>query len=190
MLTKLINKNEKGFTLIELMIVIAIIGILAAIAIPQFSAYRMRAYNASAQSDLKNLTTSEAAFFSDWQVYGKSEGVAAPGAGGFLAGVMLIGPSTPTNAIITVTAQGAARGMQVGLGNGVRLVASTDATGASFTSIAKHDKGNAGYGTDGDITSMFTDPTTWGAGVVIAAGNEPASTTTDDFTGVGAWIVK
>jgi type IV pilus assembly protein PilA len=43
-------RNEKGFTFIELMIVISIIGILAAIAIPQFSAYRDRAYRTEAYS--------------------------------------------------------------------------------------------------------------------------------------------
>jgi len=62
-------KNQKGFTLIELMIVIAIIGILAAIAIPQFSAYRKRSYNSAAQSDLKNATTAQEAYFVDEQLY-------------------------------------------------------------------------------------------------------------------------
>lgn len=67
MLTKL--RSRKGFTLIELLIVVAIIGILAAIAIPQFSAYRAKAYNSSATSDLKNAKTSLESFFADNQVY-------------------------------------------------------------------------------------------------------------------------
>jgi type IV pilus assembly protein PilA len=58
-------RQEKGFTLIELMIVIAIIGILAAIAIPQFSSYRQRSFNAAMMSDLRNAATAQEALFTD-----------------------------------------------------------------------------------------------------------------------------
>ena len=70
MLTKIRKKlNQKGFTLIELMIVVAIIGILAAIAIPQFAAYRTKSYNSAAQSDLRNVLTVLEAYYADNQEY-------------------------------------------------------------------------------------------------------------------------
>jgi len=63
------KKNQKGFTLIELLIVVAIIGILAAIAIPQFAAYRVKAFNSAATSDLKNTKTNLEAYYSDTYNY-------------------------------------------------------------------------------------------------------------------------
>ncbi|MDX8414209.1 MAG: prepilin-type N-terminal cleavage/methylation domain-containing protein [Mariprofundales bacterium] len=64
-----LNKKEKGFTLIELMIVVAIIGILAAIAIPQFSEFKKKAQNAKAISDLGSITTAEEVKYNEDNTY-------------------------------------------------------------------------------------------------------------------------
>jgi type IV pilus assembly protein PilA len=55
-------RKQEGFTLIELMIVVAIIGILAAIAIPNFLTYQMKSRTSEAKTNLQALKTSELAF--------------------------------------------------------------------------------------------------------------------------------
>lgn len=59
------HANTDGFTLVELLIVVAIIAILAAIAVPQFSSYRKRGYVSMLNSDVKNAFTIAEAYFTE-----------------------------------------------------------------------------------------------------------------------------
>lgn len=63
------RRRRDGFTLIVLLIVVVIIGLLAAIAIPKFAATKERAYVAKMRADLRNLATSQEAYFADYRAY-------------------------------------------------------------------------------------------------------------------------
>lgn len=79
---KLLNKKNKGFTLIELMIVVAIIGILAAIAIPNFIRYQLRSKTAEARTNIGGIKTNQESFRSSEDNYGNvttAQPAAVPG---------------------------------------------------------------------------------------------------------------
>jgi type IV pilus assembly protein PilA len=68
-LRKRVERDEDGFTLIELMVVVLIIAILLAIAIPTFLGARQRAQDRAAQSNLRNALTAEKTYYTDTQKY-------------------------------------------------------------------------------------------------------------------------
>ncbi|MGE5839176.1 MAG: type IV pilin protein [Deltaproteobacteria bacterium] len=63
------GKRDLGFTLVEVMIVVAILAILAAIAIPQLSVHRSKSYNTAAISDLKNAAIAQESYYVDNRQY-------------------------------------------------------------------------------------------------------------------------
>jgi type IV pilus assembly protein PilA len=68
-------EQQEGFTLIEVLMVVGIIGILVSIMVPQYTAYRMRAFNSEAVADLKNLKTGFEAYKIEYEVYPESVAV-------------------------------------------------------------------------------------------------------------------
>lgn len=73
-----VNKTQKGFTLIELMVVVAIIGILAAIAWPNYTQYVKRGKAAEATSILADLKIRMEQYFQDNKTYADTGGLTAP----------------------------------------------------------------------------------------------------------------
>jgi len=146
-------QNKKGFTLIELLIVVAIIIILAAIAIPQFNSYRIRGYNASSISDIKNARSAEEAFYCDHQVYSSSKANGSSGVG--LPLTSASAPVTIAQFGISGTAPGDATTFTTGISQNVQIVINTSADGDSYVMASKNTAGDRCIGADSEVTTLY-----------------------------------
>ena len=87
-----VSSPEAGFTLLELIVVVAVLGILAAIAIQQFSLFRARAMDATMRSDLKNAALAMESYYGEFLDYPTS-----------LSAIQLVGYRKTNGVTLTVS---------------------------------------------------------------------------------------
>ncbi len=88
MRTRFIKRGQSAFSLVELMVVVAIIGILAALAVPKFKVFQAKARQTEAKNNLSHIYTLEESYYGDNEMYGTTGQI------GFATSGMINGQNT------------------------------------------------------------------------------------------------
>lgn len=170
--------NKHGFSLVELMIVVAIISILAAIAVPQFVAYRTRAMNTNAKALNKLIVNTQSDLNAELGCYGETENIVGastlvdavgpPGAGAIMSSRVEPRYALGATAILrggrlSGNQAAVSKTFSVSLGIGANMVslANTPAPlpginrSTSHTVLTKHINGDTVYGSNSDIPNIL-----------------------------------
>lgn len=139
------SQNQKGFTLLEIMTVMAILGIILAIAAPQFHSYKIKAYNSAACSDIKSASLIYFVYQSENDRFPDSFDI--------------------TSGSIRLTDGGKQTGLKINTSLDVALGGITATDKQSFTMGSKHKNGDIAYQVDSEsfpvprrITSVIGRP--------------------------------
>ncbi len=182
--------NQRGFTLVELMIVIGIIGIMVAISVPQFVSYKTRSSNAIAKAAAHNLKADQANLNAELGGYGHTEGdpydlqavtsfFPLPLDSSIDPNLRISATATQEGARLSGTNPRNFRDYAVGIAMGDNMVISArdnESDPSAFYVIARHVKGDTAYGVDSDVHNQLyavSNPSWRGQSTLMAI--EPGS---------------
>lgn len=167
-MSRLLAKKRAGFTLLELMIVVAILGILAAVAIPAFMTYIRRSKTAEASTNVEKMFTQAATYYGKQHV--DSPGVTAIVRSNCTVGNIAMDPAAPGSGKVTWGAVGDANALAIGWGLADPVYYGYSAVGVSGCGLAAGTAVYTFYATgdldDDGVSALFSQA----VGVAAVAG--------------------